>query len=156
MTSNIGLTEFNKQAALGFQITDKSEQQKLEEEYEHLQEKIQEGLKDTFRPEFLNRIDKIIIFKPLSHADALKIAKLQMNELAERIKQQGYYLKVSPQVYKQIVTKGFSAEQGARGIRKAVQDEIENMLATSLLSNQVKSGETLKLKVNKDKIIMER
>lgn len=156
MTSNIGLREFNRQAALGFEAADKSEKQKLDEDYEQLQNKIAEGLKDTFRPEFLNRLDKIITFKPLNHDDALKIARLQMTELAERIKQQGYYLRVSPPVYKQIVEKGFSPEQGARGIRKAVQDEIENMLATSLLTDKFKVGDTVKLKVAKEKIVMEK
>ncbi|MBU1130823.1 ATP-dependent Clp protease ATP-binding subunit [Patescibacteria group bacterium] len=156
MTSNIGLSEFNKQAALGFEAAAKSEKQKLEEDFERLEEKIAEGLKETFRPEFLNRLDKIITFKPLNHDDALKIARLQMEELSARIKQQGFYLKVSPQVYKQIVSKGFSAEQGARGIRKAVQDEIENMLARSLLTDEYKSGDTVKLKVARDKIVTEK
>ena len=66
MTSNIGLSEFNSQAALGFEIKDKTEQQKLEEKYERLEEKIKKGLVETFRPEFLNRIDKVVIFKPLN------------------------------------------------------------------------------------------
>jgi len=155
MTSNIGLTEFNQQASLGFSVTEKTEKQKLQDEYERLEEKIREGLNDTFRPEFLNRIDKIITFKPLSQEAALKIAKLQMAELTERINKQGFYLKISPPVYKQIVAKGFTAEQGARGIRKAVQDEIENMLATGLLTDELNAGDTVKLKVNKDKIVME-
>lgn len=156
MTSNIGLAEFNRQAALGFEAADKSEQQKLDEDYGALEDKIQQGLKDTFRPEFLNRLDKIIIFRPLTQADALKIARQQMDELSERIKQQGYYLKISPPVYKQIVSKGFVPDQGARGIRKAVQDEIENILASGLLTDRFKSGDTVKLKVTKEKIVMER
>ena len=156
MTSNIGMQEFNKYANLGFEATDKTEQQKFDEKYEVLEEKIQNGLTDTFRPEFLNRVDKIVIFKPLNQQAALDIAKLQISELTERIKEQNFDLKISPKVIQYLVKEGFSAEQGARGIRRAVQEKIENPLATELLGDKFKAGETIRVRLLKDRVVFDK
>ena len=155
MTSNIGMSDFNHYARLGFEAEDKTEQQKVEEDYTRLQEKIKEGLKDTFRPEFLNRLDKIIIFKPLGQPAAQEIAKLQFEELNHRIKEQGISLKASPQVLKLLVKEGFSADQGARAIRRAVQDLVETPLASAILSGDFKPGDILKAGIVKNKIVFE-
>ncbi|MDP2586378.1 MAG: ATP-dependent Clp protease ATP-binding subunit [Candidatus Komeilibacteria bacterium] len=156
MTSNIGLSEFNRFSALGFEAGDKSDQQKLDDNYQRLEEKIQAGLTDTFRPEFLNRIDKVLVFKPLNAQAALAIAKLQLAELANRMAKQDLFIKISPQVVKKLAEQGFLPEQGARGIRRIIQDKIENPLASELLSNRFSAGETIKVKLNKDKIEFEK
>ncbi len=156
MTSNIGLSEFNRFSALGFKTESKTAEEKLAEDYELIKEKIQAGLADTFRPEFLNRIDKIIIFKPLTPAEALKIAKLQIEELAERMAAQRFRLKVSPKVLEQLVKEGFSANQGARGLRQAISEKIANPLATELLKDKFIGGETIKVKLKKAKIEFEK
>ncbi len=156
MTSNIGLSEFNRFSALGFEAGDKNEQQKLEEDYARLEEKIHTGLTDTFRPEFINRLDKVLIFKPLNQEAALAIAKLQLAELADRMARQNLFLKISPPVIKKLAETGFMPEQGARGIRRIIQDKIENPLAGELLNNRFASGETIKVKLNKEKIEFEK
>ncbi|MBU1036842.1 ATP-dependent Clp protease ATP-binding subunit [Patescibacteria group bacterium] len=150
MTSNIGLKEFNEQAALGFKTDEKDE---LEQGFVRLTEKIKTGLKDAFRPEFLNRIDKTIIFKPLSKKNALEIAKLQVDELAQRSKKQGVDFRVSPEVYQLIVQQGFSPDQGARGIRKAVQQLLESSLADQLLNDKFKGKDSISIKTEKDKLV---
>lgn len=155
MTSNIGLSEFNRQAKLGFDSHDKTEQEKLEEDYGQLEEKIKAGLKDTFRPEFLNRLDKTIIFRPLTKDDALEIAKLQIKELAERIAGQNLNLKVSSKVLQHLVKAGFSPDEGARGIRRIIQEKIESPLATELLSDKFKANEPIKVGLQKEKILFE-
>ena len=156
MTSNIGLNEFNRFSTLGFEAKDKNEQQKLDENYRLLEEKIKEGLKNTFRPEFLNRLDKVVIFKPLDQEAALEISKLQLEELTQRIEEQNYSLKVSPKVIQEIVKQGFNPEEGARGIRRAIQEKIENPIASQLLSDKFKVGEIIKVGMAKDKIIFEK
>ena len=156
MTSNIGLSEFNSQAALGFEIKDKTEQQKLEEKYERLEEKIKKGLVETFRPEFLNRIDKVVIFKPLNTEAALAIAKLQISELEQRLAGQNFHLKVSPKVIQFLVKNGFSPEEGARALRRIAQEKIESPLASQLLSDKFQTGETIKVKLSKEKIVFEK
>ncbi len=153
MTSNIGLKEFNKQASLGFTAKDKTEQEKLDEQFETLTEKIKDGLTDTFKPEFLNRVDNTVIFQPLDQSSALKIAKLQITELTNRVKEQGIELKTDGGVYKLITEKGFNPEQGARGIRKAVQEYIESPLSQSLLADKFKGKQIISMKAQKDKVI---
>ncbi|MFA6459893.1 MAG: ATP-dependent Clp protease ATP-binding subunit [Patescibacteria group bacterium] len=156
MTSNIGLSEFNRLSSLGFKADDKNEQEKLEEEYSLLEEKIQEGLKDTFRPEFLNRIDKVVIFKPLSPQAAVSIAKLQLADLAQRMSTQKFQLKVGSSVIKKLAEKGYSPAQGARGIRRLIQDLIENPLAGEMLSGKFLANDTISVKLAKDKIVFEK
>ncbi|PIT90460.1 MAG: ATP-dependent Clp protease ATP-binding subunit ClpC, partial [Candidatus Komeilibacteria bacterium CG10_big_fil_rev_8_21_14_0_10_41_13] len=156
MTSNIGLDAFNKQAVLGFETKDKSEQQRMMEKYELLEEKITEGLKDTFRPEFLNRIDKVVVFKPLNFENALEITKLQLDELAARLTKQNYSLKVNPSIIKYIARAGFSPDEGARGIKRAIQEKIEGLLAKELLSERFKAGESIKVKAIQDKVVFEQ
>ncbi|MCX6785782.1 MAG: ATP-dependent Clp protease ATP-binding subunit [Candidatus Komeilibacteria bacterium] len=156
MTSNIGLSEFDRLAVMGFSAQDKNEEQKLAEQAEILAEKIQAGLHDTFRPEFLNRLDRIITFKPLTHEAALKIAKLQTNQLIERIKKQNFNLKISSQVISYLVKEGFTPDHGARGINRAIQDKIENPLAGELLSDKYPAETQIKVKMAKDKIIFEK
>jgi len=153
MTSNIGLKEFNQQASLGFEIADANEQKRLDKQFEQLMDKITSGLNDTFKPEFLNRIDKTIIFKPLNQKDTLKIAKIQISELAGRIKSQGWELKLNAGVYNLIAQKGFDPEQGARGIKKAVQELIESPLSKGLLADTFKNKKSITAKVEKNKII---
>ncbi|MFA6304469.1 MAG: ATP-dependent Clp protease ATP-binding subunit [Patescibacteria group bacterium] len=156
MTSNIGLSEFNRLSSLGFKADDKNEQEKLEEEYSLLEEKIQEGLKDTFRPEFLNRIDKVVIFKPLSPQAAVSIAKLQLADLAQRMSTQKFQLKVGSSVIKKLAEQGYSPAQGARGIRRLIQDLIENPLAGEMLSGKFLANDTISVKLAKDKIVFEK
>ncbi len=156
MTSNIGLSEFNRFSSLGFGTKDKTDQQKLIDDYMILEEKIQAGLKDTFKPEFLNRLDKVVIFKPLDEKAALEISKLQLEELTQRIARQNYTLKVSQKVMKLIVEQGFTAEEGARGIRRAIQEKIENPIASQLLSDKFKAGDIIKVGTAKDKIIFDK
>ena len=153
MTSNIGLKEFNQQASWGFEIADKNQQKKLDEQFARLMSKITQGLQDTFRPEFLNRLDKVIVFKPLNQKAALEIAKLQIQQLVERLKAQGFELKLKNEVYKLIAEKGYDPDQGARGIRKAVQELLESPLAQNLLADKFKDKKTVNAKQEKDKIV---
>lgn len=153
MTSNIGLNEFNQQAQLGFDI-EQTQQEHLITKYQELIEKITASLKDYFRPEFLNRIDDIIIFKPLSKKDMLKIAKLQISELLSRLLKQKLQAQISTKTFDFIVSKGFDAEQGARGIRRAIQDYLEVPLANKLLTDPLTENSTIKISVNKDKILV--
>lgn len=156
MTSNIGLSEFQRYARIGFEAENKNEIEKINGDYKILEEKIKQGMAETFRPEFLNRLDKVIIFKPLNKEAALGIAKLQLFELSKRVQQQQISLKASAGAFKQIVKEGFSAEQGARGIVRAVQDLIENPLASALLSEKFQTKDIIKIGVEKDKIILEK
>jgi len=104
----------------------------------------------------LNRIDKVVVFKPLNFENALEITKLQLDELATRLTKQNYSLKVNPSIIKYIAKAGFSPDEGARGIKRAIQEKIEGLLAKELLSERFKAGESIKVKAIQDKVVFEQ
>jgi len=142
MTSNIGTGELNRQAAVGF-----TENKKDNEEYQILKNKVIEELKKSFRPEFLNRVDKIIVFRSLSKNDIAKIVDLQINQLSNRLAKQKISLEVSKLASNFIATQGFDPDSGARLIRRVIQNTIEDQLAEGIL--QGKFGRNTKIKVDK-------
>jgi ATP-dependent Clp protease ATP-binding subunit ClpC len=151
MTSNVGLSEFTRSAALGFgQGEDKGAAD--EAEYQRLRDKIMEGLHDYFRPEFLNRLNHIVVFKPLTITHATAIAEIQIRELAERLSAQHIGLTASPAVAQLIAKEGFNADEGARGIRRAVEQHLEHPLAERLLAEEFKAGDTVLVQIKNKKI----
>lgn len=151
MTSNLGMQELTSQAAkIGFAERDESpatNKEKLEKDYEHIKDGVMDMVKQSFKPEFVNRIDKILVFKPLGFAELRKIASLQMQDLAGRLAKQNIVLKANPAVYKFIADKSFDPAQGARFIRKNIQELVEDPLAERLLASQVSEGATIHVSV---------
>lgn len=136
LTSNIGLRELNRQAAIGFEQKDGDKA--AERDFEHLKEKVLGALKQQFRPEFLNRIDKIVVFRPLTAKHAGAIVELQLADLRDRLKSRNVRLAVNARAKDYLAKKGVTPEQGARGLRHIIQEEIESPLAERLLKH---SGE---------------
>ncbi len=156
MTSNLGMQELTQQAAkIGFAERDEEavQQEKLEHEYEHIKDGVMDTLRHEFRPEFLNRIDKIIVFKPLGVEELQKITQLQISYLQQRLLAQNVQFKVTPAVVKFISDKSFDPMQGARFIRKNIQDYIEDPLAEKIISGAAKEGSVIHADVKKDKIV---
>jgi ATP-dependent Clp protease ATP-binding subunit ClpC len=145
MTSNLG-TEFVRQGGtLGFLQTSSSPEDR------QANEKIDKALKTTFRPEFLNRVDEIIIFAPLSQEQMLEIVDLQMKEVEKRLEEQGLKVQVTPEARKWLANVGYDASFGARPLRRAMQKYVESPLSISLLSGEFASGETVLVDVNDEK-----
>lgn len=155
MTSNVGLQSFNQAQSMGFEASGK-DRQKLEQHYEELKATVLQDLHKRFRPEFLNRLDQIIVYRPLNLEAVEKIVDLQMAEVVERIKPQGVKLVLSPKARRKIAELGFSPEYGARAIRRVIQEHVENALAGLLLSNQAKTGQTYRIGIHQDKIKLEK
>ena len=143
MTSNVGAESMYNEAKLGFSVTNRKEEQQLEAQHERVAEQVKEALKKSFRPEFLNRIDDIIVFKPLSKFAIRKILELQLSDLAERIGEQGLNLRVSTTAKDLLIEKGYNVDQGARPMRRAIQDLIEDPLAIGVLKSEFKEGDTI-------------
>ena len=155
MTSNLGMRELSNQAAkIGF--ADKEEQvdqkAKLEKEYERVKQGVMEELKKEFRPEFLNRIDKVIVFKPLGFEELKKITQLQISLLQKRLLEQAVQLKISTAVTKFISEKSFDPAQGARFVRKNIQELLEDPLAEKIISQKAMSGAIISADIKGDKI----
>lgn len=148
MTSNIGSEEITQMQGLGFEEETKKEVKKLED----VKSKIKEKLKDYFRPEFLNRIDEIIIFNYLSQKDIEKIVDLQIKELIERLKEKDIKIQITNGVKKLIAKKGYDPNFGARPIQRTIQNLILNPLAQLMVEGKVKEGSKVKISCTGDKI----
>ncbi len=157
MTSNLGMQELNTQAQkIGFADKEEKLDEKfaLQIEYEKIKDNVMETLKQEFRPEFLNRVDKIVVFKPLGMEELKEITKLQAAELQTRLLGQNIQLKIPANVLKYIADKSFDPGQGARYVRKNVQDLLEDPLAEKIIAGAVKEGGKIQAELKKDKIII--
>lgn len=156
MTSNLGMQELNAQATkIGFADRDEEINQKevLEKEYDRIKDGLLEKLKHDLRPEFLNRIDKIIIFHPLGMQQLRRITQLQLGEMQKRLMQQKITLKSTPALVKFITDKSFDPLQGARYIRKNIQDLVSDPLAEQIIAQNLKADTTITVDIDKDRVV---
>ena len=140
MTSNIGS---DKNSPIGFGLSDENIN------YEKMKENLTSELKRTFRPEFLNRLDDIVVFKPLSQKQIKKITKLMLNKTKARLEEQGMTLKIRPSVEKLLVETGFNPSYGARPLQRTIQRMLDDNLANELLKEKFKTGDTIIVEKNK-------
>lgn len=145
MTSNVGAETMYNEAKLGFAVETRQEERALETQHERVKGQVMEALKKAFRPEFLNRVDDVIVFKPLSKFDIRKILQLQLADLAGRIAEQGLHLRVSTTAQDLLIEKGYNVDQGARPMRRAIQDLIEDPLAIGVLKSEYTEGDTVSI-----------
>jgi ATP-dependent Clp protease ATP-binding subunit ClpC len=158
LTSNIGAEEIGKDKILGF-VGNKSERrdEDIDDAYDSMKESLLSELKNTLRPELINRLDDVVIFRALNRKDARKIVKLLVIELNERLKDQGIKVKLGRKLTTYVVNEGFSEEYGARPLRRVIQDTVENTLAEYLLENEVKNEKEIKeikLNMEDDKVVV--
>ena len=157
MTSNLGMQELTNQAAkIGFadKLDEKKDhKEKLERDYQKVKEGVLEELKQQFKPEFLNRIDKIIVFKPLGFDELKKITQLQAAILQARLLAQNIQLKISAPVIKFISEKSFDPAQGARFVRKNIQTLLEDPLAEKIVTGRTVNGARISADIKGDKIV---
>jgi len=142
MTSNLGTEYVRRSGSLGF-IQNRGDD---EERQEH--EKIEKALKGTFRPEFLNRIDEIITFSPLSLEQMGLIVDLQMKEIKERLDERGLNVELSPAARDWLAKEGFDPAFGARPLKRALQKHVESPLSVNLLEGQYSEGDTITVDVD--------
>ncbi|MDW8328094.1 MAG: AAA family ATPase [Anaerolineales bacterium] len=138
MTSNLGTEFVRRSGTLGF--LRRGEDGAAEDQNN---EKIERALKSTFRPEFLNRIDEIITFKPLSLADMEKIVDIQMKDIQERLSESGLTVKLTEAARRWLAREGYDPQFGARPLRRALQKHVESPLSMRMLQGEVKSGDTV-------------
>ncbi len=142
MTSNLGTEFVRRSGSLGF-LQNRGDD---EERQEH--EKIEKALKGTFRPEFLNRIDEIITFSPLSLEQMSEIVDLQMKEVQERMLERGLNVELTPAARVWLAKEGYDSNFGARPLRRALQKHVESPLSVSLLSGGFSEGDKIIVEVD--------
>ena len=146
MTSNLGTADLRK-ATLGFARSTEAVT------YERMKEKANEALKAHFRPEFLNRIDEIIVFHELTRDEVTEIVDLMIARTRTQLEQQGLGLELSQAAKYLLVDKGHDPSMGARPLRRAIQRMIEDPLSEKLLFKEYRSGETIIVDVENDEIV---
>ena len=148
MTSNLGATDLRDEKEVGFGAATP------ENEYRAMSQKIHQRLKRTFRPEFLNRIDDILVFHSLSKDELHQIVKLMAQKVIKRVAAQGVNLKITPAAIDTIAKKGYSPEYGARPLRRALQTEVEDRLSEALLLGELDSASQVTIGSQKGKITL--
>lgn len=153
MTSNVGAKTIKKQKTLGFGTPNEKDKEK--DEYEKMKENIMGELKKQFRPEFLNRIDDIIVFHSLNKEHISKIVKLMCKTLIKRLEDMNIRLEMSEEATNLIAKSGFDLEYGARPLKRSIQKELENELSELILRGTIKSGDIVDVTVKEDKMAFE-
>ncbi|MCX6812742.1 MAG: ATP-dependent Clp protease ATP-binding subunit [Candidatus Berkelbacteria bacterium] len=153
MTSNLGTKELSSQHDIGFGVEAKSDDKIA---YEKIKEKVQDSVKKELRPEFVNRLDSIVVFRSLAESAINKIVELNLQTLVKRLKKQNIVLKISKEVVAHLAKAGYSDEFGARPIRRIISDQLENQISESIISERFVSGDKISAKVLGDKIILTR
>ena len=154
MTSNVGATKINKKnhQVLGFG-TNKDKEEETKDQYDKMKESIMGELKQKFKPEFLNRIDDIIVFHPLEEYHIYEIVKLMTREVIERLKSLNIDLKMSEEAVKLIAQEGMDLEYGARPLKRAIQKELEDTLSEAILKGDIKKGSSVVAEIEDNKIV---
>jgi ATP-dependent Clp protease ATP-binding subunit ClpC len=147
MTSNVGAELIRKTGSLGFKT------QKEEVTYQEMKEKLLEEVKRTFKPEFLNRIDDIIVFRPLSKEDLMGIIDIEIGLVAARLKEQNISLEVTPEAKEFLIEKGFDPVFGARPLKRTIQRFLEDPLASEIISKRFKEGSMVKITRKNEELV---
>ena len=142
MTSNLGSRAMSGNKSLGFTSVVDSEK-KAENDYQKMKETVLESVKKVFRPEFINRVDEIVIFHPLNEEQLGQIVSLMLGDLRKRLAEQNMQLEISDKALAAIAKAGFDPEYGARPLRRAIQNQVEDPLADKLLSGEFAAGSTI-------------
>lgn len=151
MTSNVGATKINKNKVLGFETN--KDKEDTRNQYDKMKESIMGELKQKFKPEFLNRIDDIIVFHPLEEYHIYEIVKLMTRDVIQRLKSLDIDLKISEEAVKLIAKKGLYLEYGARPLKRAIQRELEDTLSEAILKGDIKKGNIVIAEIDNNKIV---
>ena len=152
MTSNVGASMIANQSKLGFA----SAQDEKKDKYDKLKDTVMEEMKKAFRPEFLNRIDDIIVFAHLSKEEIRQIVDLMLKDLFKRLEERELSIEVTDEVKDYLAKDGYSEAYGARPLRRLIQKKIEDVLAEEILTNKYSAGEVIVLKMEDGKIAFDK
>ena len=152
MTSNIGARLITDKKALGFAKNE--EDKKAKSDYENTKKEVMEALKRELRPEFINRIDEIIVFHKLTDKEIDKIIDIMLKEVEERLKAQKIKIEIMPEVKKLIASKGIDKNFGARPLRRTIQSVLEDRLAEEILDGNLQKNKLTKIGVKDEKIVV--
>ena len=156
MTSNVGAKNITAaETPLGFHSGDKSAEEDETKRYERIRQAVMDDLKKTFRPEFLNRIDEIIVFRQLTQENIREIASRMLQVTGRRMAEQGITLDVDDDALTELARDGFDPQYGARPLRRSIQNLVEDAVAEQMLEGRLRSGGTAHVRLKDDKVVIE-
>jgi len=155
MTSNVGADMIKRQSSVGFALKrDEATEERLA--YEEMRKKLMDSLKRVFRPEFINRLDSVIVFRSLTKEDIKQIVQLELNKVAQRLEEHNIVLNATPAVLERFADEGFDPEMGARPLRRVIQQEVEDPLSDALLAGEFENGDTIVVDVIEGEVKLRR
>jgi len=149
MTSNIGADVIKRQSTLGFQL-DRDQTVEEQRTYDEMRKKLLDTLKKVFRPEFINRLDGVIVFRALNQSDIRQIVTLELNKVAGRLKEYNIRLQASDAALDQLSQEGYDPDMGARPLRRVIQQKVEDHLSDALLAHEFDKEDIILVDVNED------
>ena len=153
MTSNVGADMIKRQSNIGFNLPRGSEAEERQA-YEEMRKKLMDSLKRVFRPEFINRVDSVIVFRSLNKQDIEQIVQLELDKVANRLEEHNVLLHATPAALAKLADLGYDPDMGARPLRRIIQQKVEDRLSDALLSGKFEAGETVMVDVEDDEVVL--
>jgi ATP-dependent Clp protease ATP-binding subunit ClpC len=155
MTSNVGADMIKRQSSLGFDV---KRDEELEERlaYGEMRKKLMESLKRVFRPEFINRVDSVIVFRSLNKESIKQIVELEIKKVGERLEEHDIILTATPAALEMLADLGFDPEMGARPLKRVIQQKVEDALSDAMLAGEFEDGDTVIVDVIEEEIKLRR
>jgi len=142
MTTNVGAEMIQRQSTFGFSLTvDEAEEEA--QAYKEMQKKLTDALKRSFRPEFINRLDSVIVFRSLNKEDIREIVQLELNKVNDRLEESNIHLRATDEALAYLAEEGYNPEMGARPLRRVIQHKIEDKLSDALLAKEFEEGQNI-------------
>ena len=152
LTSNLGSSEMFRESELGFSAKTPKDKKALAEEYEENKAYAMKALKKVMRPELINRLDSILVFHALTKKNVEKIFDNLINDLSKRLATKGVGLKIDEKAKEYLISRGFDPKNGARPLRRCIEDEVESLLSEQIIAGDLKKGDIPTLKLVKGKL----
>jgi ATP-dependent Clp protease ATP-binding subunit ClpC len=156
MTSNVGAEMIKRQTSLGFSLKrDEVTEERLA--YDEMRKKLLDSLKRVFRPEFINRLDAVIVFRSLTKEDIQKIVSLELDKVAGRLQEHEIALQATPAALGHLADEGYDPEMGARPLRRVIQSVVEDPLSDKLLAGDFENGDLILVDIDEEnKVVLRR
>jgi ATP-dependent Clp protease ATP-binding subunit ClpC len=155
MTSNVGAEDIKRQTALGFKLK-RDEVTEERVSYEEMRKKLTESLKKIFRPEFINRVDSVIVFRSLNQDDIRKIVNLELDKVSARLTEHSVTLTTTEAALDLMARQGYDPDMGARPLRRVIQQQVEDKLSDALLSGEFIEGDVILVDVDGEEVVLKK
>ncbi len=153
MTSNVGAEMIKRQSSMGFSLK-RDENLEEQQAYDEMRKKLMDSLRRVFRPEFVNRVDNVIVFRALSKDDITQIVELELDKVSQRLEEQEIFLTATQEALDKLAELGYDPEFGVRPLRRVIQQKVEENLSDALLAGEFEDCEAIIVDVEDDEIVL--